>query len=218
MTEKCVIILSGGVDSTTLTYDLLNQGYEIHPITYNYGQKQQPEISAAKATCKALNLDHMIFDLSSFSQTTPCALTSENIPIPQGYTYEEVMKSTVVASRNLVMLSIALSYAQSHHISEVYYGAQGGDYTIYPDCRPEFVSALNEVAKLSDHFRTSISAPYTKLTKTQVIEKGLSLDVDYSNTWSCYTKGPIPCGKCGACTERLQAFSENNAQDPLEYK
>lgn len=218
MTKKCVIILSGGVDSTTLTYDLLNQGYEVYPITFDYGQKQQPEITAARNTCKSLGLKHLVFDLSSFSETTPCALTSEDIPIPSGNTYDEVMKSTIVASRNLVMLSIAISYAQSHQIPEVYYGAQGGDSTIYPDCRPEFVEALNKVSQISDHYPIMVFAPYTSVSKSEIVKTGISLNVDYRNTWSCYTKGPKPCGKCGACTERLQAFSENNSTDPLNYE
>lgn len=218
MSKECVIILSGGLDSTTLLYDLVDSGRDVTALSFDYDQKHSRELSYATKSCKALGVSHNIYDLKVLSQVACSALTTSDINVPEGDYYEETMKSTVVPSRNLIMLSITLSYAQSQKIPEIYIGAHSGDHAIYPDCRPEFYAALQEVANVADYYHVDVKTPYISFSKGDIVKRGVDLNVDYSNTWTCYNGRDRPCGQCGACRERLEAFAENNITDPLEYE
>jgi len=128
------------------------------------------------------------------------------------------MQSTVVPNRNMVLISLAASYAISQCIPKIFYGAHAGDHAIYPDCRPEFVSKMQDVLKCCDYIPVKLEAPYLNLTKGDILNIGLKLGVNYSHTWTCYNGKNKACGKCGSCVERLEAFDLNNAKDPINYE
>lgn len=217
-TRKAVLLLSGGVDSTTLLYDLLTQGFEVHPISFIYGQKHKLEVGCAQASCTKLGIELEIVDVSFFGGLAPSALTRPGIEIPDGHYEEESMKVTVVPNRNMVLISLATSFALSIGAHKVYYAAHSGDHAIYPDCRPEFLIQLGKALKLCDYEKVYLMAPYMYWTKSDIVRKGLELGVDYSLTWSCYRGGAKACGKCGTCVERLEAFKRIGEKDPLEYE
>lgn len=218
--DKAVLILSGGMDSTTLLYYMLKVlKMEVFPISFNYGQRHLRELSAAMLTCSRLGLKHRIADLSQITKLiSNSALTNPEIAMPEGNYNDESMKLTVVPNRNMILLSVAIGYAINVGAGHVFYGAHAGDHTIYPDCRPEFVTAMQLVAGLSDWTPIKLQAPFLHLDKGDILERGLLLDVDYGLTWTCYAGREKACGKCGACRERLEAFERIGKKDPLEYE
>lgn len=216
---KAVIILSGGVDSTTLVYDLLDKKfYDLYPLSFDYKQKHRRELEAAKATCRKLSLPLKVAGLDILSDFAPSALTRSEIEVPYGHYKEESMKLTVVPNRNMVFLSLAISYAIGLGARYVFYGAHSGDHSIYPDCRVEFVQAMQEAAELCDWNRVEVSAPYLLESKGSIVKRGLKLKVDYSKTVTCYCNREKACGRCGSCTERIEAFKENKSVDPISYE
>jgi 7-cyano-7-deazaguanine synthase len=216
--EKAVIILSGGMDSTTLVYDIKSKGEQVYALSFDYNQKHRKELEVASKTCEKLNISHKVVDLSVLNRIAPSALTREDWDVPEGH-YEDVnMKQTVVPNRNMVLLSLAISYAIGIGASKVYYGAHGGDHAIYPDCRKEFVDAMSKVAKLCDWSKINLIAPYLDIDKGDIVIKGKDLGVNYSLTWTCYKGKEKACGKCGSCQERLEAFEKAGIKDPIEYE
>ncbi len=218
--QKKVIILSGGMDSTTLLYSLLEQDYEIYAISFNYGQKHSKELEFAKKTTKKLEVPHKIIDISSIAHAGlfgESSLTSRE-KIPDGHYEEESMKSTVVPNRNMIMLSLAIGYAISIKADSVYYGAHAGDHAIYPDCRPVFIEKMRKVAEVCHYYPIKIIAPFQNYSKGDIVKEGIDLGVDYSLTWTCYKGKQKACGKCGSCVERLEAFEINGIEDPLQYQ
>lgn len=215
---KAVVVLSGGMDSTTLLYDVKSQGYETFAISFLYGQKHSKELESAKKTCELLEIPHKIVDISFFADLAPSALTKDSWSVPEGYYTDENMKQTVVPNRNMVFLSLATSYAISLKAQKLFYGAHAGDHPIYPDCRKEFVEAVKKAIFLCDYHTVELEAPYIDLKKEDILRIGLKLGVDYSLTWSCYKGGDKACGKCGTCTERIEAFKKVGVKDPLEYE
>lgn len=215
--KRAVVILSGGVDSTTLTYDLKNQGFRLHAISFDYGQKHAKELEMASKTAAKLGISHKLIDLAALKQSGifgKSALTSST-PVPESSYDVESMQTTVVPNRNMLMLSIATSYAISLGIPDVFYGAHSGDHAIYPDCRPEFVEAMDQATRLCDYLPVKIRAPYLELSKAEIVKKGLDLEINFADSWSCYEGKAVPCGKCGTCVERIAAFRTNGVQDPL---
>lgn len=215
---KSLVILSGGLDSTTLLYELVYKGQNVEAITFNYNQRHQKEILKAALTCKKLGVFQKIVNVDCLNEIAPSALTRNNIPVPEGNYADGNMKITVVPNRNMVLLSLALSYAITINAKYIYYGAHAGDHTIYPDCRAVFVEAMNNAAMLCDFKERQIKAPYLLLNKADIVKKGLQLHVDYSLTWTCYKGEELACGKCGSCVERLEAFELNNTKDVIKYK
>jgi 7-cyano-7-deazaguanine synthase len=216
--QKAVIILSGGMDSTTLLYDLINQRYSIHAVTFDYGQKHKKEISFATKTCELLKIPQKIIDATVLNDLAPSSLTRSDWNVPEGNYADENMKQTVVPNRNMVLLSLAAAYAIGSKAGHLFYGAHAGDHTIYPDCRPVFVSAMTTAFHLCDWNDLTLSAPYLNMSKGEIVKRGLLLGVDYSLTWTCYNGGEKSCGKCGSCDERIAAFREAGAIDPLPYQ
>ena len=217
---RVVLIASGGLDSTTLLYRLQHQKKEIFVITFNYGQKHQKEIDCARKTCEKLDIIQKVVSLEELTLSGIFgvnALTSDG-PIPEGHYTDENMTSTVVPNRNMIMLSIAFAYAISVGAEEVYYGAHAGDHDIYPDCRPNFVIAMQSVAHLCHYWSIELRVPYLHVPKGEIVTEGLKLNVDYTLTWTCYKGQALACGKCGSCVERLEAFQVNNVIDPLKYQ
>ena len=218
MSQKAVIILSGGMDSTTLLYDLIDQGYDINAVTFDYRQKHNYEIVCAQKICKNLKIPHKIIDVGILNDIAPSSLTRKDWAVPEGNYADENMKQTVVPNRNMVLLSIAAAYAIGINANYLFYGAHAGDHTIYPDCRPAFVSAIATAFHLCDWNDVILEVPYLYLSKGDIVKRGVSLNVDYSMTWTCYNGGEKPCGKCGSCDERLAAFREAGVKDPVEYQ
>ena len=216
--EKAVVILSGGMDSTTLLYDVINQGYDVSVISFDYGQKHVKELDVARQTTQKLNLEHNVLNLDVLNKVAPSALTRDDWEIPEGHYADENMKQTVVANRNMVMLSIAGAYAMGVGAKKLFYGAHAGDHDIYPDCRKEFVDSMRESLKLADWSEVELEAPYLDIDKGDIAIKGKELGVDYSLTWTCYKGEELACGACGSCTERLEAFEKAGVEDPVEYK
>jgi 7-cyano-7-deazaguanine synthase len=214
---KVVLILSGGVDSTTLLYDLVSKNFDIHAIGFDYNQKHSNELNYARLSCEKLNVPFRKLDLDILGSIAPSALTRDDIDVPEGNYQDYNMKETVVPNRNMVFISLAVSYAIGIGATRIFYGAHGGDHVIYPDCRPKFVEKMNEVVKICDWSDIDLVAPYLYLTKGQIIKIGKELNVDYSLTWTCYKGKEKACGKCGSCIERLEAFEFAGIVDSLEY-
>ena len=215
--EKTVIILSGGIDSTTLLYDIIKQGYDVSAISFDYNQKHKKELELAKITTKKLGIEHKILDLSILNEIAPSALTRDNWKVPEGHYEAENMKETVISNRNMVMLSLAGAYAMSIKASKLFYGAHAGDHAIYPDCRKEFVDSMKVSIGLADWNKLELEAPYIDIDKGDIVIKGLSLNVPYEDTWTCYKGLELACGKCGSCQERLEAFKKAGIEDPIKY-
>jgi 7-cyano-7-deazaguanine synthase len=216
---KAVVILSGGMDSTTLLYDIhAHVTEDIHCLSFNYGQRHSKELEFAARTCATLGLTHKIVpftdDLKSL--LTASALTDLTQEVPEGHYAADNMKATVVPNRNMIMLSLAAGYAISIGAQKLFYGAHAGDHTIYPDCRPEFLAAM-QLALTLCHFDGGIAleAPYMNITKSDICAIGRDLGVPYGDTWTCYAGKDVPCGKCGACQERAEAFDFAGIPDPL---
>ena len=215
---QAVLILSGGMDSTTLLYDIIDQGYDVHAVTFDYRQKHNKEIACAQKICRNLGIPHKIIDTGFLNDIAPSSLTRTDREVPEGNYADDTMKQTVVPNRNMVLLSIAAAYAIGIQAHRLFYGAHAGDHTIYPDCRPAFVSAMATAFHLCDWSDVILEVPYLYKSKGDIVKRGLSLGVDYSLTWSCYKGEEKSCGKCGSCDERLAAFRAAGVNDPLEYQ
>jgi len=216
--KKIVIILSGGMDSTTLLYYLLDKGYEVEAISFDYGQKHLKEVGRAKSICAVIGVSHTIIDMSSMGEHLQSSLTQDE-EIPEGHYTDETMKSTVVPHRNLIMLSIANAIGLSKGIDTIAFAAHAGDHTIYPDCRRSFASIAElDLATSSDNYDIRVLCPFISIDKTDILRMGLKLKVPYEKTWTCYKGDEKSCGKCGTCVERLEAFEECGVKDPLEYE
>jgi 7-cyano-7-deazaguanine synthase len=187
-------------------------------LSFNYGQRHSKELDVAAQVCADLGIPHKVVDISAINSLMAASSLTSDIDIPEGHYAEEIMKNTVVPNRNMVLLSIAIAYAVSLKAPEVYYDAHSGDHHIYPDCRPEFVHAMNEVSMIANYEPVKIVTPFLNSSKGDILAAGLVIQLDYSNTWTCYNGREKACGKCGACNERLEAFSEQGITDPLSYE
>jgi len=218
MTQKVVVIYSGGMDSFTVLNKALQQGHDVYALSFDYGQRHVKELEMAANVCEKLNVPHKIVDISAINQLIGGSSLTDDIDVPEGHYEEESMKSTIVPNRNMILLSLAVGYAVSLKASKVYYGAHSGDHAIYPDCRPEFVQKMDDVCRIANYDAVEIFSPYLNNTKIDILTDGIKMGLDYSQTWTCYNGREKACGKCGACQERLEAFSLNNVTDPIEYE
>ena len=212
---KTIIILSGGMDSTTLLYKLLKEGKEVEALSFDYGQRHKKELDFAKITCEKLGVPHKIINLSFLKSLLSNSALTGDVEIPEGHYEDESMKLTVVPNRNAIMLDIAVGYAVNIGADEVASGVHAGDHVIYPDCRPEFVFAIRKVAEIANFKPIKIYTPFLFIDKGDIAILGKELGVDYLNTWTCYKGQAVPCGKCGACQERAEAFSKAEIKDPI---
>lgn len=219
---KAILILSGGLDSTTLAYKLKKNGYELYCITFNYGQKQSREIDYAKNTTLSLNAKHQIIDISFLKHLfLSSSLTNNSINIPHGEYSPQNMASTVVPNRNAILLAIAWALACEEKADIVAYGAQKSDNIVYPDTRPEFFDAINHAFTLGTEGcgkeNLVLCAPFINKTKGEVIKIAYDLGIPFTNTYSCYEGNEIHCGQCGACTNRKNGFINAQIEDPTNY-
>ncbi len=215
-----VLILSGGVDSSTLLFYLINRDYEVHALTFYYGQKHLKEIEYAKRIVEYAKeigkITHRVVDISSIHDLISTGALTGDEPIPKTFYTEETQKITIVPNRNMILLSIAAGYAIKIGAKEVFYAAHRSDYSIYPDCRKEFVKAIDTAVYLGNLWTpVEIRAPFIDMTKAEIVSLGLKLGVPYQLTWSCYEGRERPCLSCGTCLERTEAFLLNNVRDPL---
>lgn len=215
--KDSIIVLSGGMDSVTLLYDY--QDRIALAVSFDYGSNHNArEIPFAQLHCEKLGIRHLVIPLAFMSSHFQSSLLSGADNIPEGNYDDENMKSTVVPFRNGIMLSIAVGLAESEGLKHVMMANHGGDHAIYPDCRPEFVNAFSEAARTGTYEGVTLLSPYTHLTKADIARRGHELNIDYTETWSCYKGGDIHCGRCGTCRERREAFAEAGVADATVYE
>lgn len=222
--RKAVVLLSGGLDSATVLAIALAEGFEVHALTFRYGQRHDVEIEAARQIAAKYGLaDHVILDIN-LRVFGGSALTSDE-PVPKGRATEEMAEgipSTYVPARNTIFLAFAMAWAETLDAENIFLGVNAVDYSGYPDCRPEYIAAFAQMANLATKAavegrqRLHIHTPLIHLTKAGIIRKGLELGVDYSLTSTCYDPSPTgePCGECDACQLRTKGFEENGLVDP----
>jgi 7-cyano-7-deazaguanine synthase len=212
--ERCVVVLSGGPDSSTVAYWAKNQGYDVYAITCMYGQIATKEVEYAGRIAERLGIRLKLVDLSSLKEIFGGAtsLCNENIPMTSSFS-----QPIIVPFRNAIFLSIAVSYAVAIGATKVFYGAQGSDEPFYPDCRKEFYKSFETAAKLGSDQDIIIEAPFSNIPKSGIVKSGSELDVPFELTWSCYLNGSKHCGKCESCINRKKAFREAEVKDPVEY-
>ncbi|MCQ2972728.1 MAG: 7-cyano-7-deazaguanine synthase QueC [archaeon] len=199
----CVLILSGGLDSTTLLYKLIDEGNEVIALSFDYGQKASKELDFASLTCKKLNVPHHICDISEIV----ALLNSSNLVNPDNDDVFEP-QDTVVPSRNTILLELATALAITTGSDEVYYGAIKGDVGDYPDTTPEFLKQINELNKVNNYEYIPVKAPFIEKEKYEVVLEALKLGVPLDKTWSCYVGGDEPCGECYSCQSRIKAIEK----------
>ncbi len=222
-TKRAVILLSGGLDSATCLAIARDEGFECHALSFDYGQRHKVELERAKEVGKALGAaNHVVvsFDLRKWGGS---ALTSDSIEVPDSGSTHGI-PPTYVPARNTIFLSFATAFAETLGSKDIFIGVNSLDYSGYPDCRPQFIEAFENCATLGtkavdEGWRFKIHAPLQLLKKSEIIEKGLSLGVDYALTHSCYNPRPdgSACGRCDSCELRRKAFEELGLADPASH-
>lgn len=222
--SKAVILLSGGLDSTTVLAIAKSQGYDCYALSFDYGQKQRSELDSSISIAKKSNvIEHRIMKIS-LSDIGGSALTDQSIDVPK-YSESDEIPITYVPARNTIFLSFALAWAEVVDCQTIFIGVNALDYSGYPDCRPEFIEAFENMANLAtkqsvEGDRIQIKTPLISMSKAEIIKKGLGLGVDYSETTSCYDANTLgeACGECDACVLRKIGFENANVQDPTRYQ
>lgn len=213
---KTMVIFSGGMDSGTLLYHLRDQGHELLPIGIDYRQRHIKELDYAHRFCAQLGLKYPVLNLRSVGALLAgSSQTDKSIPVPHGHYQAETMKLTVVPNRNMLMLAAAGAVAIAHQCEALAYGAHAGDHAIYPDCRAGFIQIMREAFLNCDWKPLELLTPFRDWSKGEIAKEGVRLGVPYELTWTCYEGGEDPCGRCGACTERKEAFEYVGVPDPL---
>lgn len=220
--SKAIVLLSGGLDSTTALYLAKSQGYdEIYAITFQYGQKHDKELKSALAVAKAAGVkEHKVVNLL-LNQWSGCTLTDPQLEVEDGNVERQDIPATYVPARNMVFLSVAASWADALDITDIFIGVSEVDYSGYVDCREEFIRAMEDAINLGTVLgaekkqRIKIHAPFMHMTKADEVRLGAKLGVDFSLTWTCYRGGDTPCGTCDSCLLRAKAFEEAEERDPL---
>lgn len=228
MKNRAVVLLSGGLDSTTTLAIAINEGFHPFALTFSYGQRHNIEVKAAqKIAAKHSVAEHMVLPLS-LDRIGGSALTDDTIEVPKKRNEEEIsslIPETYVPARNLIFLSIATAWAEVINATDIYIGVNAVDYSGYPDCRPEFIESFAQTARLGTAAGTngnrnfSIHTPLSGMSKADIIKAGISLGVDYSLTVSCYdpVEDFVACGACDSCILRKKGFAEADVTDPTEY-
>lgn len=217
--QRAVVIYSGGMDSFTVLHKAIAEGFEVYALSFNYGQRHSRELEAASKVCALLGISHKVVDIRAIHGLIDnSSLTNNDQALPTGDYDEDNMTSTVVPNRNMILLSLAIGYAVNIDAEHCFYGAHGGDHAIYPDCRPEFVEKMQAVARIANYTPVHVHAPYLTVSKADILAEGLSMGLNYADTWTCYLGEAEACGQCGSCCERLAAFAAHGLTDPLPYR
>lgn len=222
--SKAIVLLSGGLDSTTVLAIAKAHDFECYALSFDYGQKQRSELESAKTIAKQSKVvEHRIMKIS-LADIGGSALTDDKIDVPK-YSKSDEIPVTYVPARNTIFLSFALAWAEVIDCQKIYIGVNSLDYSGYPDCRPEFIKAFEDMANLAtkqsvEGEKIEIKTPLISMTKAEIIQKGLSLGVDYSQTISCYLANfnGEACGECDACVLRINGFNNANVKDPTFYQ
>lgn len=209
--KSAVIMFSGGLDSTTLLYYYLKNGFDCYPLIFRYGQKHSKEINHASEICKNLKLQSIIAEIKGLSGILESSLTQKDREITDA-------QSTVVPFRNGIFLSMAAAYAKSLGVNRIAYGANKNDYEIYADCRENFILSMQKTINLAlRNNRFIIDAPFLEKSKAEIVKLATKIGVNLQKTWSCYKGAIIHCGKCPSCLERRSAFKQAKLSDPTVY-
>lgn len=228
MSKPAVVLLSGGLDSTTCLGIAIDQSFEVTALSFDYSQRHRVELDAARAVLEHYSVRrHLVFNVGLFREIGGSALTDSSLAVPQDRTSSEMghgIPVTYVPARNLVFLSYALGVAESVGAQDIFIGVNAVDYSGYPDCRPEFIRAFETTANLAvkagvEGARFSVHAPLVELTKAEIIRWGTDLKVPYHLTHSCYapSSSGLACGTCDSCALRRRGFEEASIADPTRY-
>ena len=216
MNKDAIIVLSGGLDSTTMLYEYRDR--IALAVSFHYGSNHNDrELAFARLHCERLGVPHIEISLAFIREWFKSSLLEGADAIPEGNYNDENMRSTVVPFRNGIMLAVAAGLAETNHLQTLMLANHAGDHAIYPDCRPEFVDAMSAAIKAGTYDGIEIFAPYTNITKADIARRGKALGLDYSETWSCYKGGEHHCGVCGTCRERKEALREAGIEDTTVY-
>ena len=216
MSSKIIVSLSGGLDSSTLLYYCKSLGLETYGLSFDYGQRHKKELEAATEICRRAEVPHKIISIPALGALGGSSQTDSSIEVPEGHYESETMKITVVPNRNMILLAFAAAYAQTLEASMIAIANHAGDHAIYPDCRPGFILGMQTI--LQETWGITIKAPFTHMTKTEIVKTGSHLKVPFEITWSCYKGETLHCGKCGTCMERKEAFELAGVPDPTIWK
>ncbi len=213
MADKTVCVFSGGVDSTTLLYHLLDSGDEVLAISFDYGQRHRKELAYAARTCDRLAVEHRIVDLGGVGELLEgSALTTHGVAVPHGHYEDDSMRLTVVPNRNMIMMAVAGGWAVARGCDRLAVAVHAGDHAVYPDCRPQFIADFAAALASGNYEQVAVYSPFIDWSKTDIVRLGLKLGIDYErDTWSCYEGGAKPCGLCGTCVEREEALAAAGA-------
>jgi 7-cyano-7-deazaguanine synthase len=212
--NKCVVVLSGGPDSTVVAYWAKSKGYDIHCLSFKYGQIAEKETKQATLIAQSLGASIKVIDMNNLKELFMgvTSLCDRNIALTSTFS-----QPIIVPFRNAIFLSVAVSYAAGICAQHVFYGAHGSDAKFYPDCREEFYKSMEQTAKLGTEMDIEIKAPFSGIPKSELLKIGASLGVPFQLTWSCYLDGQTHCGKCESCVNRKNAFKEAGIVDPTAY-
>lgn len=222
MKKKAIVVLSGGLDSSTCLGIALDRGFDVYPITFFYGQRHKKEIEQAKKIVDFYNIkNHKIINVNFLSQIGGSALTDEKLEIPTDGVNNDI-PNTYVPGRNMIFLSLAAAYAEVINATHIFTGVTAVDYSGYPDCTPPFIESMNKTINLAtkagiNNKNLVISTPLISLSKDEIIKWGLDLGVPYHLTTSCYKGNERACGLCDSCRMRIEGFKKNNKVDPIDY-
>ncbi|MCR4664867.1 MAG: 7-cyano-7-deazaguanine synthase QueC [Paludibacteraceae bacterium] len=215
--KDSLLVLSGGLDSTTMLYEYKERIALC--VSFHYGSNHNDrELHFAALHCSRLNIPHRIIRLPFFKELFNSSLLQGDKAIPEGDYNEQNMHSTIVPFRNGIMLSIAAGMAENAKLQYIMLANHSGDHTIYPDCRPGFVAAMDQAVKEGTFNNVRLLTPYTDISKADIALRGKKLGIDYSETWSCYRGGEHQCGKCGTCRERIEALQLAGIDDKTIYQ
>lgn len=222
MARRAVALVSGGLDSTTLAYWLRGEGYAVDLLAVNYAQRHVKELQFARLCADRLGAAFDVVDLSSVGALLAgSSLTDSRIEVPHGHYADASMRATVVANRNAIMLAVAFGVAVSRGAEVVATAVHAGDHPVYPDCRPAFITAFDEMERLAvegfGHPALRLLAPFVGKDKAEIVRIGAALAVPFAETWSCYEGRERHCGHCGTCVERREAFTLAGVLDPTLY-
>ena len=216
---KALAVVSGGLDSVTMAYQLASEGQLSGILSFDYGQRHKKELAFAKLCAENLGVRYSLIDLTSLTPHLKGSALTDSVDVPDGHYAAESMKQTIVPNRNAIMLAVAFGVAPAQGLDAVATAVHGGDHFIYPDCRPDFIDlfARMEQKALDGMWSIQLLTPFIHGSKGDIARRAAELNVPVHNTWSCYKGGDIHCGRCGTCVERREAFSLAGVKDPTVY-
>ena len=216
---KTIVVCSGGLDSVSLAHKIAAEQQLLGLLSFDYGQRHRKELDFAAACAARLDVPHQIIDISNIGRHLTGSALTDNIAVPDGHYAEETMKATIVPNRNAIMLTIAFGLAAAQGADAVAVAVHGGDHFIYPDCRPTFIDAFQQMQNqaLDGYAVVSLYAPYVNISKADIVTDGVASGTPFAETWSCYKGGQNHCGRCGTCVERREAFHLAGVTDPTVY-